>query len=262
MERILPVLKEQKEVKINEAFVNEEHYWIIDLHLDEYTLKLGNDPFYLACMYEDNLLVACAEVYNPDDLSDPLLLKTRLKIICKTDAETIDDIFYNVIDEITAYPLTMKALMNTQQDSIQNDTFDELINDIKEEGVQDIERKLKTALNVINPESKEGFIVNRLLAIYKLDPNMMEDVLLHLDIQPIQRDTKEIIRQSPSSTPQETPSTSTTESTQDTEDEAEDTQEVEDTQGEQTAIADVKPNINDKERESTINILTAQKKST
>ena len=183
LKRVLPYAKE--EVSINSEFIQEKNCWIIDVNLSPEHIELGNDPFYLVSLLEDENIVAIeTEVYNPDDLSNPMELKTRMKVVCTCTTETVEDIFYNVLDEIRAYPLTIEALLNSDRESIENETFDTLMSEIADNlDIQNSKQKLKVALNVINPETKEGFLVDRILNILQIDESMLESVLKKLDIK-------------------------------------------------------------------------------
>jgi two-component system chemotaxis sensor kinase CheA len=199
--------------------LDKEDYWIIDLNLSEETIEFGNDPFYLVSMLEEeNILAIQTEVYNPDDITNPLSLKTRMKVVCKSDVENIEDIFYNIIDEIAVSPLSKKNLLLTQKESIQNDTFETLVKEIQEEGVEGLEQKLEAGKNVINPDTKEGFLVDRLLNISKIDATLVKGMLEELGIK-------------------------------------QKTQVVEQNEKE----GEYKPSLNEKEKETTLNILNAQK---
>jgi two-component system chemotaxis sensor kinase CheA len=183
LQRVLPLVKDY--TTIDKTFIENQNYWIIDLNLSEDTIELGNDPFYLISLLEnENIVAISTEIYNPEDLSNPLSLKTRLKVICKSDAATIEDIFYNIIDEISACALNFKSLLATERESIENDTFNTLLNEIKEElSPNELIQKLKAALNVINPETKEGFLVNRILDLIKIDTDITDKIFKELDIK-------------------------------------------------------------------------------
>ncbi len=188
LKRVLPYAKE--DVNINGDFIQEKNCWIVDVNLSPEHIELGNDPFYLVSLLEDENIIAIeTEVYNADDLSNPMELKTRMKVVCTCDTEMIEDVFYNVLDEIRAYPLTIDALLNTDKESIKNDTFDTLMGEIADSGdIQDIKQKLKVALNVINPETKEGFLVDRILNILQIDESLFEIVLKKLDIKIVKQE--------------------------------------------------------------------------
>jgi len=180
LKRLLPCLSD--DVNIDEEFVNSQKCWILDLNLSEDTIEFGNDPFYLLSML-DEILVISTEVYETD--SDNLLsFKTRMKVVCKCSVENIEDAFYNVIDEISAYPLTLKALLACEKESIDNDTYTTLLQDIKTDGTKEIEPKLKAALNVVNPDTKEGFVIDRLYNMAKTDVSLLESALKYLELSP------------------------------------------------------------------------------
>jgi len=170
------------EVCINEEFITSEKYWILDLNLSEDTIEFGNDPFYLLTILEEILAIS-TEVYETGN-DNPLSFKTRMKVVCKCSVENIEDAFYNVIDEISAYPLTIKALLLCDKESIENYTYTTLLQDIKTDGIKEIGQKLKAALNVINPDTKEGFVVDRLCNMAKTDATLLESALKYLELSP------------------------------------------------------------------------------
>ena len=188
LKRVLPHLKE--EVIINKDFIEEKNCWIIDVNLSPEHIELGNDPFYLVSLLEDeNILAIETEVYNPEDLSSPMELKTRMKVVCTCTAEMIEDVFYNVLDEIRAFPFTLETLLNTDKESIKNETFDTLMSEIADNlDVKDSKQKLKVALNVINPETKEGFLVDRILNILQIDESLFDSLLKKLDVKTVKKE--------------------------------------------------------------------------
>ncbi len=168
LRRILPYLASS--VTIDETFVQASNPWVIDLNLSPDTIELGNDPFYLLSMLgNENLPAVSTCVYDPDDYSNPLQLKTRMKAVCLADVETIEEVFYNVIDEIVAAPLDAALLLRTDAPSLPNETFDTLLVELPGASEQEVQQKLKAALNVINPESREGFVVERLYEVSRID---------------------------------------------------------------------------------------------
>ena len=212
--------------EITETFAQEEHTWVVDLNLGEDTIELGNDPFYLLSMLgEEKLLAVETHLYNPEDFSNPLALKTRMKVVCRSDVATLEDIFYNVIDELSAYPLTAQILLASDKESIENETFTTLLKELESEGLEGAEQKIKAALNVINPETKEGFIVERLYALSKVDSDLLQHYLKLLGVQ--HEGDQEVQKAAPQS-----PSSATVESTN---------------------------SLSDKERETTLNILETQR---
>ena len=186
------------EICIDEEFINSQRCWILDLNLSEDTIEFGNDPFYLLTML-DEILVISTEVYETDN-ENLLAFKTRMKVVCKCSVENIEDAFYNVIDEISAYPLNLKALLVCDKESIANDTYTTLLEDIKTDGTKEIKQKLKTALNVINPDTKEGFIVDRLFYMYKTDETLLKKALEYLELSSSSDKKEEEIKEETKST--------------------------------------------------------------
>ena len=168
----------QNQLKEILPLINKENAYVIDLDLNEETIILGNDPFYLLSLFGDELKIVkvCVGV----DFDDLLKYKTRMKIVLLSKQETIEDIFYNVFDEIKISKLTFSSILNTSKKSIQNETYNALIEDLKKR--EDFKNKLKAALNVINPDTKEGFIVNTLYKISEIDESYLFKALEYLDI--------------------------------------------------------------------------------
>jgi two-component system chemotaxis sensor kinase CheA len=167
----------QNQLKEILPLINKDAY-VIDLDLNEETIILGNDPFYLLSLFGDELKIVkvCVGV----DFDDLLKYKTRMKIVVLSNKETIEDIFYNIFDEIKISKLTFSSILNTSKKSIQNETYNALIEDLKKG--EDFKNKLKAALNVINPDTKEGFIVNTLYKISEIDESYLFKALEYLDI--------------------------------------------------------------------------------
>jgi len=178
LKKLIPCV--QKDICIDEKFTTSKNCWMLDLNLSVDTIEFGNDPFYLLSMLEEILIIS-TEIYETND-NNLLSFKTRMKIVCKCNVENIEDAFYNVIDEITAYPLNIKALLLCDKESIHNDTYITLLEDIKNDGTKEIKQKLKAALNVINPDTKEGFIVDRLFHIMKTDASLLKKALNELEV--------------------------------------------------------------------------------
>ena len=175
----------QNQLKEILPLINKDAY-VIDLDLDEETIILGNDPFYLLSLFGDELKIVkvCVGV----DFDDLLKYKTRMKIVLLSKQETIEDIFYNVFDEIKISKLTFSSILNTSKKSIQNETYNALIEDLKKG--EDFKNKLKAALNVINPDTKEGFIVDTLYKISEVDESYLFKALeyLNIDVQLSEKD--------------------------------------------------------------------------
>jgi len=161
-----------KHPHIDQAFLEEDNIYLIDIDLDQESCEVGNDPIYLIYLLEEeNLLSANVSIMaDCQDIKDePLSWKTRLSIVVKSNKDMLEDSFYNILDEITIYPLSVKTLLSTNYESNQNDIFDDFakeFQDILESGnYEELSEKLSAVIKILNPESKEGFILSRLETI-------------------------------------------------------------------------------------------------
>ena len=152
--------------------------YLVDIHLDEDAIVLGNDPFYLLSLFGENLIAVTCEV---GELKDIYKFNTRIKAVINTDLDEILDVFYNVEDEISYCKLTLNSLFYTTLPESNNETYKTLIEDIQNNG--DYLSKLKAAINVINPDTKEGFIVDRLYNIAMIDENILKKAFETLNIK-------------------------------------------------------------------------------
>ncbi|HIQ39744.1 MAG TPA: chemotaxis protein CheA [Sulfurivirga caldicuralii] len=112
MARIVPLIPPTP-VKPDARWQQQAHPWVINLDLDQSTLELGNDPVYLLDLLgEDALIAVETHVRNCEALKrDPLQWYTWLKCVVQTDADTLEDVFYNLIYEIEAAPLNWASLL-------------------------------------------------------------------------------------------------------------------------------------------------------
>lgn len=155
--------------QITQEFIEDENYYLIDMDLDEESCRLGNDPVYLAYLLGDeNILSVTSRVCSGcEELSeDPTLWKTRLTLVVKSDKDTLEDSLYNILDDVVVYPLSVTSLLNTTYESMQNDIFDDFAKDFQkalEDGdYSQLSENLSAVTKVLNPESKEGFVLSRL----------------------------------------------------------------------------------------------------
>jgi len=178
-------IKEEKSVEINlthEQLKRVLPYlgkaYLVDIHLNEDAIMLGNDPFYLLSLFGENLIAVTCEV---GEITDIYKFNTRIKAVINTELDEILDVFYNVEDEIDYCKLTLNSLLYTELPESNNDTYKTLIEDIQNNG--DYLSKLKAAINVINPDTKEGFIVDRLYNIAMIDENILKKAFETLNIK-------------------------------------------------------------------------------
>jgi len=164
---------------VDEEFANSTNLWVVDLDIDVDTIRLGNDPFYMFYLIgEENIKAAASVVVNSSELLD---WHTRIVAIIEADVGLIEDVFYNVLDEATFAPLSVKLLFKNDFESIASDgAFEDFIEDIKKNQTN-IWAKIEALLNVINIESKEGYILQRVMSLQDMVDN--KDELLELALK-------------------------------------------------------------------------------
>ncbi|MEA3315427.1 MAG: Hpt domain-containing protein, partial [Campylobacterota bacterium] len=171
---------------INQSFIENENIYLIDIDLEEDTCSYGNDPIYLIYLLdEDNILSINTYLYIDceDKEVDKTLWKTRVTLVVKSDETGMEDAFYNIMDDISIYPLSIKSLLTTQKESMVNDIFEDFIKDFKEMSLEnnfsELNEKISAIIKVLNPESKESFILERALLILS---NLEFDSLDYLEM--------------------------------------------------------------------------------
>ena len=173
-----------KTPQIDENFVKNDNWYLIDIDLDTETLKLGNDPIYLCYLLETEELEVSVNV-NCDILKDDNLeWGSHLIVAAKSNEEKISDAFYNIIDELRFRALSVEVLFDNNLDSIENDMFEEfkseLIEIIKNDNYSILDEKISAITQVLNPETKEGFVLLRLESIltnFDISSNEYKEVL-------------------------------------------------------------------------------------
>jgi len=113
-------------------------------------------------------------------------LHTRfLCIVCAT-CEEIEEVFFNVIDEITVHKVTVRSSFETEL----QEGDPELLEEIKKsfsscKSREEIFENAKSFLQILNPETKESFILRRLLAFKgtKFEEDAVKSVFSVLGIE-------------------------------------------------------------------------------
>ena len=169
---------------IDKNFIENDNWYLVDVDLDTDTLKLGNDPIYLFYLLETNELEVSVNV-NCDVLKeDNLEWGSRIIAAVKSNEERFNDAFYNIIDELRFRALSIEVLFDNDLESIENDMFEEfkseLIEIIKNENYAVLDEKISAITQVLNPDTKEGFILLRLEAIltnFDISSNEYKEIL-------------------------------------------------------------------------------------
>jgi two-component system chemotaxis sensor kinase CheA len=156
------------EIELTREFLDTPNYWIVNLDLDSESVTFGNDPIYLFTLLENQdfeVVVKCNGI-NEDNL---LEWNSLLTCAIKSTETEFEDVFYNVFEDLTFKPLTIKSLFETNYPNLDNETFEEfqaeLTELIQNKEFAELDEKLSAITQVINSESKEGFVLTRLQAI-------------------------------------------------------------------------------------------------
>ena len=156
------------EIELTREFLDTPNYWIVNLDLDSESVTFGNDPIYLFTLLENQdfeVVVKCNGI-NEDNL---LEWNSLLTCAIKSTETEFEDVFYNVFEDLTFKPLTIKSLFETNYPNLDNETFEEFQTELTEliqnKEFAELDEKLSAITQVINSESKEGFVLTRLQAI-------------------------------------------------------------------------------------------------
>ena len=154
--------------EVTQEYLDNENLFLLNIDLESDTVELGNDPFYLLYMlYEDSHLLECGlKVGNCEELKEsPLSWITQMGVVIKASQNEIEDIFYNVLDDIEVSPLSMDALLNSYKDSGESSLMDEfkgeMIECFKSNSFDKVEEKIEALLQIVNPDSLESFVLKR-----------------------------------------------------------------------------------------------------
>jgi two-component system chemotaxis sensor kinase CheA len=159
------------ETKLTKEFLEDKNYWLIELDLDIDTLKLGNDPMYLFYLLGEDNLISFATKVNCEALKyDLSSWVSRIVAVIKANADEIEDTFFNIIDEINFRPLNIRSLFESEyKPDKDNETYDlfkkEIADIIKSKKFELFDEKLSAITQILNPRTKEGFVLTRLQAI-------------------------------------------------------------------------------------------------
>jgi two-component system chemotaxis sensor kinase CheA len=157
------------DLEVNNQFLEDENFYLIDIDLDEECCEVGNDPAYLLYLLgEENLYNVSTHVNgNCQEIKDePTKWKTRFLVVAKSTKDTLEDSLYNVMDDVAIYPLNVKTLLCSSYPSNKDEIFDDFaleFQEIMKSGhYEQLSEKISAVCKVLNLESKEGFLLNRL----------------------------------------------------------------------------------------------------
>ena len=155
--------------EITEDFLDKENFYLVDMDLDEQVCEFGNDPIYFAYLLgEDSIYSVLTTIYGKRKkiLKNPQLWKSRFAMVVKSTKSSLEDSFYNIIDDVTLYPLSIKSLLYSDFESAHSEILDDFIVDFKEslesKNFEQFSESLSAVTKILNPETKEGFMLSRL----------------------------------------------------------------------------------------------------
>ena len=162
--------------EFNSKFLEDEHLWFVDMDLEEDILALGNDPVYLfSLLGKENVIktaikTRCGDFHN---------WNTYILAAVRADGELIEDAFYNVLDEMRFFPVSVENVFDADLPSLEDAS---LIEDFKKEILEIykngefefLDEKLNAVNQILSKETKEGFILNILQVLLQEKENKKE----------------------------------------------------------------------------------------
>lgn len=173
--------------KVTKDFFEEMNYYIIDMDLPRDSIKSGNDPFYALFLLEnENIITFHTSVNSSYETikENPLDWVTRIVLIVNSNQELLEDAFYNFMDSITIYPLSLKSLFWSDLKPQSNEIIIDFVEDIQgmilKNDFKNLLPNLQSILEILNPNSLQTFIFKRLhhlLEINEFDENTIIKLL-------------------------------------------------------------------------------------
>lgn len=162
-----------------------DYLFLMEMDLDTDTLKLGNDPIYLFSLLGENKIKAVSVRVNCEEIKEDLLSWESYIVACiNSNAVEIEDVFYNILDELRFTPLSIEKLLESDYDEADASLFDEFKNEFLEMYEKNdfalLDEKLNAVLQILNPKTKEGFILSSLQAIlqhYEINSNEYKEII-------------------------------------------------------------------------------------
>ena len=151
--------------EMNNNFLEEDNFWFVEMDLDENILSLGNDPVYLfSLLGEENIIKTAVKINCKADYHK---WNSYVTAVIKSNAELIEDAFYNIIDEMRFFPVSLENIFDTDLRSMEDlslieDFKKEIIEIYQEEKFEFLDEKLNAINQILSKDTKEGFILETL----------------------------------------------------------------------------------------------------
>ncbi|MEA3354067.1 MAG: chemotaxis protein CheA [Campylobacterota bacterium] len=166
--------------KVTPESFEEMNYYIVDIDLSEDTLEIGNDPFYALYLLEnENVISVHTQVFASiaEVKRNPLNWACRITAIVYSNQELLEDAFYNFLEDVNVYPLSLKSLISSDLEKQTNDSIIDFLDDIKNipkgYDYRSIVENLQAVEDILNPKSLQGFLFSRLR--YLIEDCKMEE---------------------------------------------------------------------------------------
>ena len=161
--------------------------WLVEFDLELDTLKVGNDPIYLFYLLgSENIKQIAVQTIDCNIIEkDPQEWSSYLIAAISGDGVIIEETFCNIIDDLRFVPLSIEKLFDNGYEKVDDtslfDNFkDELIDIFNSNNFTLLDEKLSAVIQILNPETREGFILTALQAIlpnYKIDSNEYKEIV-------------------------------------------------------------------------------------
>lgn len=153
--------------EVDSEFLENDNLWFVEMDLEEDILALGNDPVYLFSLLGKENLIKTAIKTKCDDFHK---WNSYILAVIKANGELIEDAFYNVLDEMRFFPVSIENVFNVNlpnlEDTLLIEDFKKEIIEIYEEGkFEFLDEKLNAINQILSKDTKEGFILEVLQTI-------------------------------------------------------------------------------------------------
>jgi len=173
--------------ELNTEFFENDNFYLVEFDLEIDVIELGNDPLYLFYLLgEDATKAVAIKINDCESIKEtPLEWRSYMVAVIKSNSNSIEDAFYNVIDDLRFTPFSIEKLFdssyeNSNDDSLIDDFKDEIISMYQNGDFSLLDEKLNAILQIINLKSKDGFILSTLQAVlqnYKPSTNEYKEII-------------------------------------------------------------------------------------
>ena len=157
---------------VDNDFINSDQLYLLDIDLDEQCVEFGNDPVYLITLLGEENIYSINTYISKDAsyiFANPMEWHTRLCVVARGNKDSLEDAFYNILDDVKCYPLSTKRLFETNLQSEISDVFldfsEEFMELISKNSFDDLGEKISAITKIISPDSKEYFVLSRSMAV-------------------------------------------------------------------------------------------------